>query len=328
MDRIEKLEEQNRSAFSLPAATPEDDKPEPDRGQWMNAVLRLMTGERLPDIETRQLADVITTDNIGIVPPTYSQELIGVINARRPFMESTRRLPTPSTGTKLIMPVIVQRPTVAEQETEKTELSSQATQITTSDFDLVTKGGAGDLSLQILKRSSPEFLNLYLELLGEAYAVESEVEAVAALIAEIYDAAEGLDPEDLSLGDAYSTAFTAIQRGPDTIWLSSSAVGRFIDAKANGTNAPLYSQLTANFTAAGGVGGSISGLRAVHVPALNASGVDVVVGPSNGFAWAEDGTYTLQVDVPAKAGRDVALVGMLWFAPLYPTAFKTYTLTS
>jgi hypothetical protein len=137
-----------------------------------------------------------------------------------------------------------------------------------------------------------------------------------------------MDPEDLELGDAYVNAFDAIRRGPDTIWLSTQAVGQFIDAKASTTNQPLYGSIQASATAAGGITGNISGLRAVHVPTLDAHGGYAIVGPSSGFAWAEDGTYTLQVDVPAKAGRDVAIVSILWPAPWYPAAFTAYNVGS
>jgi hypothetical protein len=135
------------------------------------------------------------------------------------------------------------------------------------------------------------------------------------------------DPENLVLGDAWS-AGAAVRKPINTMWLSSAAVGSFIDAKASGTNAPLYSTIQSGFTAGAGPAGTISGLRPIWVPALDATGVDVLVGPSSGFGWTEDGTYTLQVDVPAKAGRDVALVGILWFAPMYPTAFTAYTIAS
>ena len=329
-EKLERLEERARMSFDIPGM--EAEKPQVSFGEWAQVALKIISGERIPDQQYRATQDFITTDNAGVVPDTYSDRLIGVIDPARPFMATTERIPTPDTGMGLIVPKITQRPTVAEQMTEKALLSSQKSIISTESFEVHTYGGVGDISLQLLKRSSPSFLELYLRLLAEAYAIETEEAAVASLITAINDGgpepATALDPEALNLGTAFQNSFDAVRRPPDTIWLSSEAVGGFIDAKASGTNAPLYSNLSANFTAAGGVGGTISGLRAVHVPALDAKGSYAIVGPSNGFAWAEDGTYTLQVDVPSKAGRDVALVGMVWHVPWYPEAFSLFNVAS
>jgi hypothetical protein len=215
---------------------------------------------------------------------------------------------------------------------EKSEITSTKTSITNVSYDAITIAGGGDISLQLLKRSSPSYLGLFMELLAEAYAQNAEAEALAGLLALVGQGGgvnDGgtLDPELLVLGPAWS-AGAAVRKPINTMWLSSSAVGAFIDAKANTTNAPLYSSIQAGFTAAGGTGGTISGLRPIWVPGLDGTGYDVLVGPSSGYAWTEDGTYTLQVDVPSKAGRDVALVGILWFAPMYPTAFTAYGIAS
>lgn len=329
-DRLERIETRQRMEVELPNTIA--DKDGPHKGLWLKTVLDMMSGQRVSDrdLQTRELAELITSDNAGVVPAAYSQELIGIIDASRPFMDSTRRMPTPDSGMTLILPKIVTRPTVGLQSAEKDELTSTTTSITSGTFNAVTKGGAGDISLQLLRRSSPSYLSLYLELLAEAYAIDSDDEAVDALLNEATVVEGGaLDPEAASFGGAWANAMAISRRlGPDRIWLSTDAVAAFIDAKASTTNAPLYSNLEANFTAGGGTGGTISGLRPVHVPALDDEGVDIIVGPSRGFAWAEDGTFTLQVDVPAKAGRDVALVGILWFAPLYPAAFTSYTLSS
>jgi hypothetical protein len=302
----------------------------------MSYVLRSLSGERVSDIAVRALEDLVTADNLGVVPDAFSSELIGIIDPTRPFLGSTRRLDLPPSGMSLVVPKILVRPTAAvqarfndESAPEKSDVDSTATSITNVSFDAITIAGGGDISLQLLKRSSPSYLALFLELLAEAYGGTSEDEAIAALLAT--EGGSGmtdggtLDPEDLTLGDAWA-AGAAVKKPINTMWLSSAGVAGFIDAKASGTNAPLYSNIQAGFTAGAGPAGTISGLRPVYVPALDATEFDVLVGPSSGFGWTEDGTYTLQVDVPAKAGRDVALVGIMWFAPMYPTAFTGYAI--
>jgi phage head maturation protease len=327
-ERLEKVEEQSRSSFTVPSGPEEPEVP--TKGEWMNLAVRLLSGERIADAQMRVVADFITTDNAGVVPDAYMTEIIGVIDAQRPFLTSTRRVDTPPSGMSIVFPKITQQPTTAVQASEKTELSSTKTIITTASFDAITIGGYGDLSLQLLKRSSPSFLGLYLELLAEAYAIDADEQAIQALANEVggFGAGTALDPEALVLGPAFEASYDAVKRPPDTIWLSTEAVGAFIDAKDSGSNAPLYSNISANFTAGNAPAGLISGLRPVHVPALDAHGCFAIVGPSRGFAWAEDGTYTLQVDVPAKAGRDVGIVGMLWAMPLYPDAFSFYNVAS
>ena len=329
MERLEAMETANRTAIELPQ-TRTAEKETPHIGQWTSTVLRILDGERIPEAQMRTLDDIITSENLGVVPPAYLTELIGVIDASRPFLSSTRRLNLPASGMDLKVPKINQRPEVAVQTAEKQELASQKTQIGLETFSAITIGGAADISLQLLKRSSPEFLALFIELLAEQYAIVSEDEALTSLADAMggWGNASAMNPALLTLGDAYVTSFDAIRRAPDTIWLSTKAVGEFIDAKATTTNQPLYPGLTPSATAAGGITGVISGLRPVHVPNLDAHGAYAIVGPSSGFAWTEDGTYTLQVDNAAKAGRDVAIVGLLFPAPWYPDAFTAYNVAS
>jgi HK97 family phage major capsid protein len=324
-ERIAEIEERSRKDFRVP--TGEEKPARSRRGDWMQTVLQMLSGERVNDLQMRALDDIITTDSVGVVPDAFLSEMIGVIDPRRPFLGSTRKLDLPPAGMSLVVPKIVTRPETGVQAEEKGDIASNTTSITTATFDAVTIAGGGDISLQLLKRSSPSFLSLYLELLAESYAKNAEIQALTALYTG--DTPGGtLDPEDASFGAAWANG-AAVGQQVDTLWLSSHGVASFIDAKADGTNAPLYSSIQAGFTAGSGPAGTISGLRPVYVPAMDSVGdVDAIVGPSSGFGWTEDGTYTLQVDVPAKAGRDVAIVGILWFAPMYPSAFTTYQIAS
>ena len=155
---------------------------------------------------------------------------------------------------------------------------------------------------------------------------------MASLITAINDGgpepAGALNPEALALGAAFETTFAAMQRAPDTIWLSSEAVGAFINALASGTNAPLYSNLAANFTAAGERAGRSRACarctsRRSTTRARTRSSVrrPASRGPRMGRTpsrWTSRG----------QAGRDVAIVGMVWHIPWYPEAFTLYNVTS
>jgi len=285
------------------------------------------------------LDDVISSDNLGMIPEMRSSTVLGIIDSSRPFLENTTREPTPPAGETWKFPKITQRPEVGVQATEKAELASQKTVISSVDFPMETYGGAGDLSIQLIKRSSPDFLNLWLQLLGEQYAIVTDNAAVDDLLgtAAVVEGTVAFDPESPSFGEAFQNAATAAGSRPallpNRIFLSTAALVAFIDAKSptGGGGTPLYpglASISGVMAGDGGAGPAGFNMRPVWVPALDDESVDIIIGPSQGFHWTEDGTYTLTADVPSKAGRDVGLVGMIWFAPVYPAAFTTYALAS
>jgi phage head maturation protease len=344
--RIAELEERSRQAIAFPdGLTTTEFDGALARGQWAALALRSLAGEHvdpaelaavLPGLHTRATADVTTVGNLGVVPPQFRPEIIGIVNKSRPFLESTREVPAGASGLTFNFPKITQRPLTGVQATEKALLASRATTIGTVPFDPVSVGGVGDLSIQLLRRSSPQFLTLWLDLLAESYAINSDDLAVDSLLAASGVHAGGIfNPAAPAFGAAFKNA-AAVAPGspalmPNRIWLSTAAVAAFIDAKepAGGGGRPLYPGLApiTGVTAAGSSSPIPINLSPVWVPALDDETVKVIVGPSSGFAWAEDGTYQLTADVPEKAGRDVGLIGMLWLMPIYPAAFTTYTLS-
>ena len=170
LGRLDAMEETARSRYDLPSAPLSDDSAnvKPDRGEWMSVVLRMMSGERInqKELEARIQAELITSDNLGVVPEQFLNEFIGIIDPARPFLDSTRKLSIPAAGLTMNVPVLETRPTVAVQAAEKDELQSTITEITSTSFTPLTIGGYGDISLQLLRRSDPSYLSLYTRAAG------------------------------------------------------------------------------------------------------------------------------------------------------------------
>lgn len=303
----------------------------PDAARWMDAALAQLSGERVPVEQMRALADLITSDNLGIVPDSIRTELIGLISAERPFLNSVREVPAGSTGLKIVFPRIVNRPVVGIQTAEKTEIASGETTIDTAEYGAQTIAGGGDLSIQLIRRSGPAFQNLFLQLLAEQLALAADNAAVDVLLAAGVTAGGApWDPAAPAFGEAWTNAAgSGRPLRPDRIWLSSAAYAGMMDATVTDTTGlPRYPGLAplAGITGTAGGGPEQMTMTPVWVPALDDEAVDVIIGPSRGFAFAEDGAFTLQADVPARLGRDVALASLYWFMPIYPAAFTTYAL--
>lgn len=320
-DKIAALEDAARKGFSVPDGT---DAPSARSvvEVWLPNAIRFLSGEKIPAVEMRALADITTTDNLGLVPEGARAPIEDQIDKSRPFMESTREVAEPE-GLKLIYPRIVTRPVVGTQSAEKAEVASGPVSVEADDYGAITIAGAADISIQLLRKSSPSFLALFLDLLGEAYAIDADNKALDNLIAAGVTAGTGtFDPEAPLYGEAFANGLAAgAGLTPDHIWLSPTAVAQMIDARtAVGTG----------ITNADGqiVAGLGLNLRPVMVPAMEDEALDVLIGPSRGFAWAESPEMELQADVPGKLGRDVALARMVWFAALHPEAFTSYALAA
>jgi hypothetical protein len=317
--RFDVLEERARRLVDVPAMPGEADRGY-TTGEWVQLSLAYIAGDRAAaQLATRALADVITTGNEGVVPPNIRSELLGIIDPYRPFLNSTRKVDAGGSGMTQTFPRIKTRPLAGKQSAEKAALPSRATEIETVDYGPVTIGGAGDLSMQLIRRSSPSFLQLWLELVAEQMALNADNDALDALLAAGVTAGTGAwDPTAPHYGEAFANGL-AVGRSmlPDTTWVSSEAYAAYADAKtpAGGGGAPMYP---------GMVDSGLS--RPILTPALDDEAVDIIIGPSKGFAWAEDGSFQLVADVPEKFGRDVGLASIYWWMPVYPAAFTTYAL--
>lgn len=282
--------------------------------------------------------EVISSDNLGVIPEMRSSRLIGIIDNSRPFLSAMTRETVPPAGETWKFPKITQRPLVGKQAAEKDELATRKTVIGSVDFPMETYGGVGDLSIQLIKRSSPSFLALWTDLLAEQYAIETDNAALDDLLgtAAVVEGTGTFDPENPSFGEAFTNGAAAANSRPgllpNRILLSTAALVAMIDAKtpSGGGGSPMYPGLAriGGLSADGGSGPAGFTMEPVWVPAMDDEAVDVIIGPSQGFRWTEDGTYVLTADIPSKAGKDVGLVGMIWFAPVYPEAFTTYALGS
>jgi len=274
----------------------------------------------------RTLADQITTDNPGVVPGGWINQVYGIVDQGRPAIQAIGVQPLPPEGMVINWPYYTGDLTtlVGVQATQKTPILSVKVSILNANAPLKTFAGGSDISLQLINRSSPAYLESYLRIMASAYAAVTDKDAATALSAQVtlarnnfvvYDPAAA-DPTGSVLRTAVFTASTKVQAAtgqPATVVLCGLTA--FIKLGGLLSPAPVF---------------NVTGTADASTLDINVHGLDVVYDPylpateilvTNGLAasWREEGPQTIHSTDVERLGESYAVWGMGLLTPTVPT---------
>ena len=140
-------------------------------------------GEINRDALARALADQVTTNNAGIVPPAWLSDVKRIVNlGRRGITAFGGPRSLPATGMEVDWPYLNSSNTIiGEQATQKTEVTTARVDIAKGSATLVTYAGGSDISYQLLQRSSPSYREAYDRIMLAEWGKVTDAAFCAAL---------------------------------------------------------------------------------------------------------------------------------------------------
>lgn len=168
---------------------------------------------------TAALDGATTVSSPGVVPVSYMQDVIGIIQSERPFLNSISRGALPAAGTSFVKPRWSSLPVVAEH-TEGAEIASNPALIENITVEVKPRMGGNKVSVELIDRSSPEYLGELRNKLAEAYAVDTET---AALDTFISHANTATGTGYAAIVDAIQKIYSNLRKKPNRLLLSADA---------------------------------------------------------------------------------------------------------
>jgi hypothetical protein len=263
------------------------------------------------------IADQITADNPGVIPPAWMSEVHGIVNRGA---RAINALGGPASigdaGMSLTWPYFDGdlAAIVGKQAAEKTDVTSVKVSLKKGAADLGTYAGGSDVSWQLIERSAPSYLEAYLRILAAAYAVTTDAAFGAALAAGTGALSTPAAPDTSSAAKFAAQIFEASLIVDDVTGAPASAVlaSRDVFLKLGGM-AELWpnrygTQNTKGTADAAGLRVEVSGLEVTYVPSLPAA--HVVVTNEQAIRWHGTGPLFASADDVLKLGQDTVVWGM------------------
>ena len=300
-------------------------------GQFAMAQIQAARG----DADARDLVAALqvatVAENTGMVPPTYLRDVIGVIDSSRPFISSIETAALPASGMKIFTPKLGAQATVAVTA-EGAEFSSTDTAVTFQEDSVVKFAGAGKIDVELLDRSDPSFLDLYLRELAASYAQKTDAYAAQIAAQNATQSSSSTIYKAIALGIADS--FGVMRMTPNRLLVANTGGEDGIDfsgllGAVDSTGRPLYaaaaSQNANGLISQGSTSGTVAGLDLVVDPNYtgdDANAKHALVYPSNAMRFHEGAKIELRANVVANGQVEIGLYGYVAVVNRYPAAFR------
>ena len=300
-------------------------------GEYAKAQLNASRG----DADARELMAALqvatVAENTGMVPPTYLKDVIGIIDSSRPFIDSIERAALPASGMKIFTPKLGTQATVA-LTAEGAEFSSTDTTVTFQEDDVVKFAGAGKLDLELVDRSDPSFLDLYLRELAASYAQKTD--AYASKIAADGSSDSSSSTIYKAIAKSIADSYGVMRQTPNNLLVAPSGGNDDVDyagllGAVDGSNRPLFAaaapQNAAGLITQGSTNGTVAGLNLVVDPnyAGGTSAIKVgLVYPTMAMRFHESGTLQIRANVVANGQLEIGIYGYVAVVNRYPAAFR------
>jgi len=266
----------------------------------------------------RAMVNQITTDNPGVLPPSWLQTIFGVIDTGRPGITAMGGPASAGdTGMDIYWPYYDGDLTtlVGQQALEKTDIVSVKVSFKRGQATLKTVAGGSDVSYQLQRRSSPSYMAAYNRLLQTSYALVTEMLFDAALVAGagatvVYDPS-ATDTDGSKFKAFLFSASAKVKKATGTpataVLVSSDVYGKL--GAAPWLQPPMYGTQNVPGTAsASTLQINVSGLEIVEAVGMAAG--NLVVSNDQAARWFEDGPFLVTAEDVAKLGTDAAIWGM------------------
>lgn len=295
-------------------------------GQYALAQIQAQKGNSDARDIVAALDAATTTENIGVVPPTYLRDIIGIIDDSMPFAMSLEQGTLPASGMKFYRPLLGAQATTAVTA-EAVEFDSTDTAITSKEVNIVKIAGANKVSVELLERSDPAYLDVLIRELAASWAQKAD--AYAFSIAAGSPGSSSGATLYAAIADGIADAYGVLRKTPNRFLADTGNFGELL-AAVDDSKRPLFAAANpmnaAGLMTQGSTAGTIAGLGLVVDPNIDTgTGIKGVIYSSDAATFYRGAAQQIRANVVSTGEIEIGVYGYVATCLKYGSAFRNLT---